>query len=360
VLLDPPDDKGDETLTFVSLARRVKLRGYAFREFNRLVLPLLDGHHEVKQIAEACKDEFEAQDIEDALKLLHAHGLLRDAAVEPSVAEDTRRLPQWNQWHDLGREPAEVQGRLAASTVAIVGINGAGAVAAQALAAAGIGTLRLIDSEPVHAADSYLASAYGRDMEGRARGEVLQDGLLHQWPTLRVRAQTQPLADDDAVAAAVEGANLVLCCLDDGRSSLAYKLNRVCVRLKMPWLVAGTAGTEVWVGPLIRSPETACYLCFRMRLVAATENPEDAYALASHLDRLRRDVSSTQESLVYGEGIAGHLAALEVTKALVDAPAPAPSGQLVLFDLLALTTTRHKVLRKPWCPACGALPWMKA
>lgn len=357
VLLDPPDDKGDETLTFVSLARRVKLRGHAFREFRQRVLPLLDGRHEVAQIAAACSDEFEADDLDAALSLLHAQGLLRDAALDQPVAEDPQRAPQWNQWHDLGLGPAAVQARLATATVAVVGIGGAGAVAAQALAAAGVGTLRLVDSEAVHAADGYLAAAYAGDVVGRARAEVLQEGLLRQSPALRVQLQTQPLADDDAVAAALTGADFVLCCLDDGRSGLAYKLNRVCLRLHMPWLAAGTAGTEVWVGPLMRPPAGACYLCFRMRLVAAAENPEDAYALSSHLDRLRRDDSSTHESLVYGEGMAGQLAALEATKALAEVPASAAAGQLVVFDLITLTATRHKVLRKPWCPACGAMPW---
>jgi molybdopterin-synthase adenylyltransferase len=359
VLLDPPDDKGDEALTFVSIARRVKLRGHAFREFRKLVLPLLDGRHEVAQIAAACSEEFEPEDLDEALTLLHAQGLLREAAQEPSIPEDGTRLPQWNQWHDLGFEPAEVQARLAAATVAIVGIAGAGAVAAQALAAAGVGTLQLVDNEPVHTADGYLASAYAGDIRGRVRADVLRDDLLHHWPDLRVQAQSGNLSDDDAVAEAVRGSNVVLCCLDDGRSGLAYKLNRVCLRLQMPWLAAGSAGTEVWVGPLMRPPSTACYLCFRMRLVAAAENPEDAYALSSHLDRLRRDDSSTHESLVYGEGIAGQLAALETTKALVGVPAPAASGQLVVFDLISLAATRHKVLRKPWCPACGSLPWAK-
>jgi len=357
VLLEPPDDKGDETLTFVSLARRVKLRGHAFREFRKHVVPLLDGRHEVAQIAAACSDEFERQDLDDALMLLHEQGLLRDAATEQPIGDHDARLPQWNQWHDLGRDPAEVQARLAAASVAIVGLGGAGAVAAQALAAAGVGALRLVDNEPVHAADGYLAAVYAGDVDGRVRADVLQDELSRLSPALSVQPQTQPLPDDDAVAAAVQGTDFVLCCLDDGRSGLAYKLNRVCLRLEMPWLAAGTAGTEVWVGPLMRPPTTACYLCFRMRLVAAAENPEDAYALSSHLDRLRRDDSSVHESLVYGEGIAGQLAALEVTKALADVPAPAAAGNLVVFDLVALSATRHKVLRKPWCPACGSMPW---
>ena len=358
VLLDPPDDKGDETLTFVSVARRIKLRGHAFREFRKLVLPLLDGHHTVDEIAAACEGEFDRGDLEDALELLAAHGLLRDA---PAHAGDAgARLPQWNQWHDLGVDPAAAQARLARATVSIVGVGGAGAVAAQALAAAGVGTLRLIDGAPVHAADAYLAAAYAGAATGTPRADALAAQLRRQAPDIAVLVLTGPLSDDAAVTAAVEGSTFAVCCLHDSRSTLAYRLNRTCIGLALPWLVAGTAGTETWVGPLMRPPATACYLCFRMRLVAAAENPEDEYALASHLDRLRRDDSASHESLVFGEGIAGQLAALEATKALVELPVAAAAGQLVVVDLVSLAATRHRVLRKPWCPACGKLPWPTA
>lgn len=350
VLLDPPDDKGDETLTFVSVARRVKLRGQAFREFRKLALPLLDGRHSVEQIAAACIDEFDRGDLEAALELLAAHGLLR----EGDGAAAGGRLPQWNQWHDLGADPAATQERLAAATVAVFGLAGAGAVAAQSLAAGGVGGLRLVDTEAVHQADAYLAPVYA-GAQGHGRAEWLSQALARQEPALRVRAVTSAFADDDAVAGALDGVEFVVCCLDDGRSALAYRLNRVCIRLGLPWLAASSAGTEAWVGPLMRPPATACYLCFRMRLVAASQNPEDEFALASHLDRMKRDETAGHESLVFGEAFAGQLAALETTKALCELPAPAAAGQLVVFDLIALTATRHRVLRKPFCPACSQL-----
>ena len=358
VLIEPPDDKGDETLTFVSVARRVKLRGQAFREFRKLVVPLLDGHHTLAQIANACESEFAQPELEAALNLLAAQGLLRDAAQQDAAGSQPSRLPQWNQWHDLGADPAQAQATLAAATVAILGLGGAGAVAAQALAAAGVGALRLIDGEPVHSADAYLAAVYAGASAERRRADVLAARLREQDASVMVTVNTASLTDDAAMAAAVRGASMVVCCVDDARSALAYRLNRVCLQLGLPWLSAGTAGTEAWVGPLMRPPATACYMCFRMRLVAASASPEDEYALASHLDRLRRDDSASHETLVFGEGIAGQLAALEATKALCELPAPAASGQLLVFDLISLTATRHKVLRKPWCPACQNLAWV--
>jgi adenylyltransferase/sulfurtransferase len=104
----------------------------------------------------------------------------------------------------------------------------------------------------------------------------------------------------------------------------------------------------------MRPPDTACYLCFTMRLVAAAQNPEDEYALKSLLDRRKRDDTARHESLAPGEGVAGHLAALEVVKILGGLPGLTLSGQLQVVDLLTLGSQRHRLLRKPWCPVCDA------
>jgi len=352
VLLEPPDDKGDEALVFVSDARRIKLKGHSFREFERSVMPLLDGSHTLNEISEATADLFAPADLEDALQLLLAHGLLREGNPDNGPCDGGIRTPQWNLFHDLGLDPAAVQSMLAGSTVAVFGLAGAGAVAAQALAAAGVGTLRLVETEAVSRTDPYLAPVYTSADIGRPRAEVLRERFASNGVEARIELAVAPLLDEEAVRNAVHSASLVLCCLDGGRSSLIYKLNRVCVGLLQPWLAVCTAGTEVLVGPLMRSPDTACYLCFCMRLVAAAQNPEDEYALKSLLDRRKRDDTATHESLVFGEGIAGQLAALEVVKVLCGLPAAAMDGQLQVFDLLTLSSQRHRVLRKPWCPVC--------
>jgi bacteriocin biosynthesis cyclodehydratase domain-containing protein len=353
VLLEPPDDRGDESILFVSDARRVKLKGHSFREFERAVIPLLDGGHTLADIGAATAELFAPADLEDALRLLLANGLLREGDSGDGQVDGGMRAPQWNLLHDLGLDPAAAQSILAGSTVAVFGLAGAGAVATQALAAAGVGTLRLVETEDVRATDPYLAPVYTNADIGRPRAEVLGERLAAIAAEASIELAAAPLPDEEAVRKVIGGASIVLCCLDGGRSSLIYKLNRVCVNQLQPWLAVSTAGTEVLVGPLMCPPETACYLCYCMRLVAAAQNPEDEYALKSLLDRRKRDDTPTHENLVFGEGIAGQLAALEVVKVLCGLPS-AMEGQLQVFDLLALSSHRHRVLRKPWCPVCHA------
>ncbi len=356
VVLEPPDERGDEKLLFVSEARRITLKGQSLREFFRSAMPLLDGRHSVAEICEATAEDFDAADLIRGLELLLAQGLLSDGAEldEPAPESWPERTPQLNLWHDLRLDPVAVQARLCERTVAVVGLSGAGAVAALALAQAGVGRLLLADGAPVGAADGYLAPTYAPAEAGLPRTEALRQRIAASVPDARVELRGESMASDEAVQAAVSGADMVLCCLDSGRMSTIYKLNRVCLALSMPWLTAATAGTEVLVGPLMRPPHTPCYLCYRMRLVAAAENPEGEYAVQAMLDRRKRDDSPNHEGLVFGEGLAGHLAALEVLKALIDWSSAAIDGQLLVLDLMTLVTTRHRVLKKPWCPACQA------
>jgi molybdopterin-synthase adenylyltransferase len=354
VLREPPDDKGDEVLQFVSESRRIKLKGHSFREFRQEVLPLLNGRHTVAEIADAVAEVFAPADLGDALSLLAEHGLLREGDAPGDLSADpaARLTPQLNLFHDLGATPAAVQERLAQSTVSIVGLGGAGAAAAVALAAAQVGTLRLVDGDSVGRSDPYLAPAYRLVDVGRPRAEVLRDLITTIAPEVKCDARAGEIASDEALREAIDGSHFVVCCLDAGRSSTAYKLNRVCLELRLNWLPAATAATEVIVGPAIKPHESACYLCYKMRIVACAQNPEDEYGLQSFLDRRKRDDSADHESLVFAETLAGNLAALETMKALCDMPTAATFGHVVVFDLLSLSSTRHRVLRKPWCPAC--------
>lgn len=358
VLLDPPDDRGDETLVFASESRRIKLKGRFFREFKRSVIPLLDGRHTLAEIGAAVDDLFTREDLEQALSLMTDHDLLRegDAAGPYSPDELTRLRPQLNLFHDFGIPPAELHGTLRRATVAVVGLGGMGTAAALSLGAAGVGTLRLFDRDSITAADTYLAPFITPQAIGQPRVAVIQALLHGVVPQPKCEVSTDALTSDDSIVSAIRDSHFVVCCLDPGQSGLIYKLNRACLRLRMPWISGATSGAEIVVGPLVRPYETACYLCYKMRLVACKENPEDEFALQSFLDRRGVDDSNEREAVVFGSVALGNLLAWEAVKALTGmAPAHLPA-QITILDLMTLQTTGHKVLRKPWCPACQQEP----
>ena len=107
-------------------------------------------------------------------------------------------------------------------------------------------------------------------------------------PGLSYTCITDELSDDAVVNSAVAGSDRVINCLDEGHLARAYRLNRICLQLGTCWISGSSTGLEVRVWPLVVPRETACYMCYQMRLVACTQNPEEALRLQAYFDGRRQ------------------------------------------------------------------------
>jgi len=314
---------------------------------------LLDGRHTLAEIQAQVADVFSSADIEAGLQLLAENNLLRDgSAGDLSDDAGSRLTPQLNFFHEMEMNTEDIQARLKRATVSILGLGGAGAGTAQALAAAGVGYLRCLDAEKVAPADTYLSSIFSLSEVGELRTDVLTRRISGTNPDVTVSTQTRLPENDDQVLELISGSDFVLNCLDAGQSSLIYKLNRTCLSANISWSSCSIEGPEVVIGPTVVPFETACYLCYKMRSVACAGNPEEEFAFETFLDRRKRDDSAQRESLVFGVGVAANLLSLEAVKALSGVLTLSARGRIVVLDLLTLESTKHVVLRKPWCPAC--------
>jgi bacteriocin biosynthesis cyclodehydratase domain-containing protein len=353
---DPPDEAGDEVLHIVSERRSLKLKGKAFREFKNAVVPLLNGRHTVEEIQVATRELFRPEDLAECLDLLSAQGVLVEAAgMEGHQAIAARMAPQLNFFHDLV-PGLDLQERLAAATVTVVGLSGAGAAVALALGAAGVGTVRCVDPLPVAPTDVYLSPFLALDQVGTGRAACLARALGAAAPQVRAMGDDGPLETEADLRRVVAGADYVVCCLDTGLSNLIFKLNRVCLAENVGWISCALSGAEVVVGPGVHPWRSACYLCYRMRAVACAGNPEDAFAYERQLDRRKQDDSGRRENLVFGAGLVANLLGLEVLKEITGMAEPSLVGRLLTIRLTDVTIERHTVLRKPWCPACFPTP----
>src|SRR5205807_2191613 len=334
VRLDPPGNGGEEALVFTSERRRLVVRGHSFREFLAHVVPLLDGTRTLEEIQDEVADVFEPQDVADSIALLAQHQIIEDAERMPVRAEVQERMePQLNYLRELHPAPAEVLERLAAATVSVVGTGALGAVAAAALAAAGIGRVRCVDSLSVTVTDPFLAQLFSLDDVGSPRVDVVRRRILAVNPATTVELVADELADENAVRDAVAGSTFVLGCIDPGLSSLTYRLNRACLAERIPWCGGRVTAFEGLVGPTVIPYESACYLCYQMRAVACADDPEEALIALKEQDRRKSDDSPHRENLAFGAGIVGHFLGLEAFKA-VSGGRPASAGRVLTVDLM--------------------------
>ncbi|MQA55045.1 molybdopterin-synthase adenylyltransferase MoeB [Pseudomonas piscis] len=222
--------------------------------------------------------------------------------------------------------------RLKQSRVLIVGLGGLGAPAALYLAAAGVGELHLADFDSVDLTNLQRQIIHDSNSVGSSKVDSAIGRLSALNP--QIRLVPHPVAlDEDSLAAAVAGVDLVLDCSDN--FSTREAVNVACVAAGRP-LVSGAAirlegQLSVFDPRLAHSP---CYHCL--------------YGHGSEAEL------TCSEAGVLGPlvGTVGSLQALEALKLLAGFGEPLV-GRLLLIDALGTRFRELRVKRDPGCKVCG-------
>jgi molybdopterin/thiamine biosynthesis adenylyltransferase len=219
------------------------------------------------------------------------------------------------------------QQRLKAARMAIVGLGGVGAPAALYLAAAGVGTLRLIDDDAVALSNLQRQIIFSTADVGRPKVEAGAGRLGALNPHVGIEAAPDRLTPENA-GRLIEGCDVVLDGTDDFETR--FGVNAACVAAGVP-LVSGALGR--WSGQVGVFAGRPCYRC----LVA--EIPPDAETCA------RVGVIGALA------GVVGAMAALEAIK-LIAGAGDALTGRLLIYDGLAGAARTVTVAADPTCPVC--------
>lgn len=229
----------------------------------------------------------------------------------------------------------EGQRRLKAARVLLVGAGGLGSPAALYLAAAGVGTLGLVDFDVVDLTNLQRQVLHGTGAVGRPKVESGAERLRDLNPGVRVEPYREQLTSANA-REIVARYDLVL----DGSDNFPtrYLVNDACVLTGRP-LVYGAIFRFEGQATLFGTPDGPCYRCLY------PEPPPPGL------------VPSCAEGGVLGvlPGIVGTLQALEGIKWILGA-GESLAGRLLLVDAWRLRFRELAIRRDPECPVCGAAP----
>jgi len=227
------------------------------------------------------------------------------------------------------------QARLIAAKVLVVGAGGLGAPLLQYLAAAGIGTLGVIDDDKVDLSNLQRQVIHRTTDIGTAKVESARRALSDINPEVRVVMHPRRLEPGNAPQI-INGYDVVA----DGSDNFAtrYLVNEVCYRLHKTLVSAAILRFDGQISTY-KAWQGAGHPCLACIFPSAPS--EDA-------------VPSCAQAGVLGSlaGTLGALQATEVVKEILGV-GRSLSGRLLLYDALAATFETISVDKQPDCPVCG-------
>ncbi|GBD32860.1 putative adenylyltransferase/sulfurtransferase MoeZ [bacterium HR33] len=226
----------------------------------------------------------------------------------------------------------EGQRRLKGSRVLLVGAGGLGSPAALYLAAAGVGTIGLVDFDAVDATNLQRQILHGTRYLGRSKLESAKDRLTDLNPHVHVECFPVRLTSENALEI-LRDFEVIL----DGSDNFPtrYLVNDACVLLGKPNSYGAIFRFEGQAS-VFYAAAGPCYRCLY------PEPPPPGL------------VPSCAEGGVLGvlPGIIGSIQALEAIK-LVLGKGETLIGRLLLFDALKMRFRELKLRKDPACPICG-------
>jgi bacteriocin biosynthesis cyclodehydratase domain-containing protein len=267
----------EEGVLILSEGEVVALYGPVYSQLAQL----LDGKRSADEIASLLSSRVEPAKVYLALISMEERGLLFEGMqtnIEQSVF-----------WHSLGADLKNVEARLSANRVKVIGI-------------------------------------------GNVDSSIMLKELSH--------SGIQCVEDDTS--------NLMVVITDNYMRKELEEINRTARLKGLNWLLLRPLGLEPWLGPFFVAAQSGCVLCLQHKL----KRHRLAYEFVQRHGDSRRGHIAPQAHLSASVRAVCQLATIEIMKILVGLQSPL-ERTVVSFDLKGLATRSHMLITNPACLICG-------
>jgi molybdopterin-synthase adenylyltransferase len=220
------------------------------------------------------------------------------------------------------------QEKLKKAKVLVAGAGGLGSPICIYLAAAGVGTIRLVDRDTVDLSNLNRQILHGRGDINRPKVNSARDKLGNLNKAVTIEALQQTITEEN-IHNLVESCDVIVDALDN--MPTRYLLNKAAIAHRIPFIHGAVSGFEGKVMTVLPG-RTACLRCM-----------------------FRGDVPAEKFPVIgVTPGIIGLIQATEVIKYLAGA-GDLLTNRLLRYDGLALSFTEFKIKKNPACDHCGQL-----
>lgn len=227
----------------------------------------------------------------------------------------------------------EGQTKILHAHVLIIGAGGLGSACAPYLAAAGVGTITLVDHDTVDLTNLQRQIMHNDHSVGEPKVSSGAKMLQSLNPGIKIQT-VEKKADDVLLAQLVAKADVVIDCTDNFKTR--HAVNRACVHAKKPLVFGAAIQFDGQVSVFDASKEhSPCYACLF---------PED-----QTFEEIRCSTMGVFSPLV---GIIGSIQAAQALHLIIGSGEPL-IGRLMLWDGRATEINQIRLNRKKDCPVCG-------
>ena len=245
------------------------------------------------------------------------------------------QLSRYSRHFLLPEVGEEGQAKLLEAKVLLIGAGGLGSPTAFYLAAAGVGTIGIVDHDTVDLSNLQRQILHTNERVGMPKVESARETLQALNPDVHVVGYQERLSSENVMRLFADYDIIV-----DGCDNFPtrYLVNDACVMLGKP-NVHGSIFQFEGQAAVFYPGKGPCYRCL------FPEPPPPGAA------------PSCAEAGVLGvlPGLVGCVQALETIKLILGAGKPL-IGRMVYFDTLSMEIRVHKLRKDPNCPVCGAHP----
>jgi molybdopterin/thiamine biosynthesis adenylyltransferase/rhodanese-related sulfurtransferase len=259
----------------------------------------------------------------------------RGYAVEIPRALSSEQRDRYSRHLLIPEIGIEGQQKLLDAKVLLLGAGGLGSPTALYLAAAGVGTLGIVDDDDVDLSNLQRQVIHNTQRIGTPKVDSAEESIRALNPDVEV-VKYRTRVDASNIMEIIEGYDVIVDGVDNFPTR--YLLNDASVRLRIPVVSASILGFDGQLS-IFKPYDGPCYRClFR-------EPPPAELAPSCGANGVLGVLPGTM----------GLLQATEVVKLIVGIGEPA-IGRLLLYDALGATLTEVKVHRDPECPICSRHP----
>jgi bacteriocin biosynthesis cyclodehydratase domain-containing protein len=313
----------------------------------RELLAALDGTRTRAELNKA----FGEKQVEDLVTELGEMGLGEDASDDELIAPEKRARydRQLRYFSDIARDqtPSVCQGKLEDARIAVLGVGGLGGWSALALSCCGIGEMLLVDFDTVEISNFNRQVLYGEGDIGQPKAKLAADRLRIFNSAMRLEVLEERLDSEAAVAAAIDGYDLVVNAVDWPAHDIELWVNSACFAAGIPYIAMSHYPPNARVGPLYVPGETGCYSCQEIGYKRAYP----LYDVAVDQQRAKPSPAATLGpacALISGQ------VSVDVMHHLTGLAKPSTFGVSHLYDLRTMEITQEPVVPEAECSVCSA------